>query len=875
MSYAHATQSKRLDVSKAIRQAIKLHRQLKLDEAERLYAEILAAEPDHFDALHMLGVLRLTQGQLPEAFDLISRALAIDGRSWRALYNYGRVLSALERYEEAAVRFAQAVAIEPGQADVHFCHAISLHKLNRLEDALASYDKAIAIRARHGAFYNRGRVLLDLQRYEDALVSYDEALKIKPDYFQAHDNRGIALCYLKRYEEALESHDRALALNPNYAEAHNNRGNALRELERNEDALAAFDGALAIRPDFVSALYNRGKSLDRLGLHAEALLSYNEALAVDPNDVRAINNRGTTLRALGRNADALAAFDRALAVDPNYVEAISNRGSILRRLNRFEEALACCDQALTMKPDFYQPHLIRSNTLRDMHRHEEALESYDRTLEVKPDSSEAYYGRGRSLYMLGRIEEAIASFERAVEIEPDHHSALGSLFNGVMSICDWAKVARLAQEVEIHVAEAKSAIAPFPFLHYSGSPEAELRCAQNFFEKLYTDQTTQPMWRGEVYSHDKIRVAYASADFYWHNTGYLMAELFELHDRRRFEVIGISWCPEDGSSMRKRLVKAFDQFHDVRNKGDREVAELLRGLQADIVVDLKGYTQGCRPAILGHRPAPIHVNYLGYQGTMGTAFVDYIIGDELALPFELQPYFTEQIVHLPVCHQVNDSTVEIPSGAPPRSEVGLPEEGFVFCCFNNSAKITSPIFDVWMRLLDAVDGSVLWLMEENAPAKGNLRREASARGIDPARLVFAPFAPIKDHLRRHRLADIFLDTLPMTAHTSASRALWAGLPILTCTGNTFAGRISASLLQGAGLSELITHSLEEYEALAKALARHPSRLQGHKRHLEDHRRTCSLFDTDRFRRHIEAAYTTMWEKYQRGDRPRSFAVAPV
>jgi len=874
MSSVHTTSPKRRDVSKAIRQAIKLHRHHKLGEAEKLYTEILATEPNHFDALHLMGVIRLDQGRLLEAFDLISRALAIDHHSWRALYNYGRVLMALNRYEEAEVRLGLAVAIEPGQADIHFYRASALHKLNRLEDALASYDKAIAIRTHPGALYNRGNVLLALKRYEDALVSYDNALAINPDYVEAHDNRAVALYQLKRFEEALASHNRALAINPDYVEAHTNRGNTLRELGRREDALAAYEQALAIKPDFVSALYNRGNLLGHLGLHTEALVSYNKALAVDPDNVSVMNNRGNALQELDRHEEALASFEQALAIKPDYIEAINNRGNVLRRFNRRQEALACYDQVLRIRPGFYQAHLNRANTLRDIHRNEEALVSYDKALQIKPDAAEAHYGRAHSLDALNRVEEAIASFERAVEIEPNHRSALGALLNCVQGTCDWAKIARLSQEVEAHVAEARSALGPFAFVHYSGSPKAQLRCAQNFFEMLYMDRTAQPMWKGEIYDHDKIRLVYASADFHRHNTGYLMAELFEIHDRSRFEVIAASFGKDDGSSMRKRLVKAFDEFHDVKERSDREVAELLRGLQADIVVDLKGYTQDCRPGILTHRPAPIHVNYLGYQGTMGTKYVDYVIGDKVALPFELQPYFTEQIVHLPVSHQVNDSTIEI-QHAPARSEVGLPQDSFVFCCFNNSAKVTPVMFDVWMRILHAVDGSVLWLMGDNALVGGNLRREASARGIDPTRLVFAPFASTEDHLRRHRLADLFLDTLPMNAHTSASRALWAGLPILTCTGDAFAGRISASLLQAAGLPELVTHSLEDYEALAKALAKDPSRLQGYKRHLEDHRRTSPLFDTDRFRRHIEAAYTTMWETYQRGEAPRSFTVAPI
>ena len=397
------------------------------------------------------------------------------------------------------------------------------------------------------------------------------------------------------------------------------------------------------------------------------------------------------------------------------------------------------------------------------------------------------------------------------------------------------------------------------------------QCAQNFI-KNKIGNFPFPLWQGEVWHNDRIKIAYLSADFRQHPVAYLMAELLERHDRGRFEIIGLSFGPDDRSEMRARLVAAFDQFLDVRAKSDAEVARLLCELKVDIAIDLQGYTRDCRPRILAHRPAPIQVNYLGFPGTMGAEFIDYIIADETVVPFEHQPFYAEKIVHLPDCYQVNDTKRKIAEWMPTRQEVELPEEGCAFCCFNNNWKITPEVFGVWMRLLHAVEGSVLWLFGDNESAERNLRKEAQARGIDPARLVFAGRLPLEDHLARHRLADLFLDTLPYNAHTTASDALWIGLPVVTRLGGSFAGRVAASLLNAIGLPELVTHSIEDYEALALRLAKDPSLLEGYRNRLATNRLTHPLFDTDRFRRHIEAAYLQMWEIWQRGEQPRSFAV---
>ncbi len=439
------------------------------------------------------------------------------------------------------------------------------------------------------------------------------------------------------------------------------------------------------------------------------------------------------------------------------------------------------------------------------------------------------------------------------------------------TMCDWrgsgSGSGPMAQPfIDMARSDEKGTLA-FYFLTIADDPAAQLLMARHDIRTLGT-AGVPALWQGQRYQHSKIRLAYLSADFYEHATAYLMAELFERHDRSRFEVSAFSFGLDDGSPMRRRLVKAFDRFTDVSRLTDREVAEELRKAEIDIAVDLKGHTEFARPRILSYRPAPIQVNYLGYPGTTGADFMDYVVVDPFVVPSAQQPNFTEKLVHLPDSYQVNDRYRAIGALTPARADLGLPEKGFVFCSFNNSYKLTPAYFDVWMRLLKAIPHSVLWLLGDNVWAMANLRREAEARGVSPERLVFAPRTNLADHLARQKAADLFLDTLPVSAHTTASDALWAGLPVLTCAGTGFAARVAGSLLNAVGLPELVTASPEEYERLALQLARQPAELARLREKLAQNRLIAPLFDTERYRAHLEAAYLEMWSIWQRGDPPR-------
>jgi predicted O-linked N-acetylglucosamine transferase (SPINDLY family) len=712
-------------------------------------------------------------------------------------------------------------------------------------------------------------------RCEESVQLAERALAIKPHFSDALVTRANALRALDRQIAALESYDKALAQNPRHVQAWNNRGNALYALNRHAEALESYDKALALKSDYAQALNNRGIALSALKRHEEALTSFDRALAVAPKFPESLRNRGNALGALGRHSEALANYEQALALSPGFAEALNGRGIALAGLNRHDEAIASFDRALALRPNYGETLVNWGNVLFDLRRPDEALERYDRALALKSNYADAHYHRGCALAATGRYDEALASYANALTIESDHLYAHGGLLGCAGEVCDWARAGRLRDELVGRIRARTSVVAPLTWIAHVDDPFLQLECATNYLQDKMRIRPA-PLWKGEVRRSAKIRVAYLSSDFRGHVVGNAIVELIELHDRTAFEVIGVSFGPDDQSSTRSRLLKAFDRFHDVTAMADRDIAVLLHDLGVDIAVDLNGHTTMARPGVLAHRPAPIQVNYLGFPGTMGADFVDYVIADGAVLTEDQQPFFSECIVRLPDCYLVSDTTRTIAAQTPTRGEAGLPDAGFVFCCFNACYKITTPVFDVWMRLLGANDGSVLWLARANAAAVRNLQIAAQARGIDPARLIFAPrLDRLEDHLARHRLADLFLDTLPYNAHSTASDALWAGLPLLTCRGNSFASRVSSSLLQAIGLPELVTSSLDEYESLALTLAGDPPLLASYRMRLADNRLVSPLFKTDRTRRHIEAAYVEMWKMWQSGQRPRLFAVGAI
>jgi predicted O-linked N-acetylglucosamine transferase (SPINDLY family) len=797
----------------------------------------------------------------PDVSSLFNQALAFHqaGRLMEAEPLYRNVLQALPRHFDSLNLLG-----------------VLQYQLGRHSDAVREIDAALKVNPNAAAAHNnRGAVLSELKRFEEAAASHSKAIALKPDYADAFYNRGNVLKELRRYEKALEDYDRAIALRPNYPDAFNNRGGALKALKRFKEAVESYDQAIALRPDYADAWHNRAGALNELKRFEEALASCDRAIALKPNLAGAFNNRGNALKDLKRFEDALASYDQAIVLKPDDADALSNRGIAQAELKRFDEALADYERAIALRPDHADAFFNRGVVLAELGRLDDALASYEQATTLKADHAEAFYSRGTTLILLRRFEEALASLNKAVALKPDLSYLRGLHLHAKMNLCDWTHFDEECAGLHEAVTRGITACYPFQLLACSSSPQNELQCARIYVADKYAVVPT-PLWQGERYSHERIRVAYTSSDLRDHPVTYLTAGMFERHDRTRFETIAISFGIETRSPMRERLKAAFDRFVDVRAMSDQDVAKLLRTLEVDIIVDLNGITDGSRPYIFAQRPAPVQVNYLGYAGTLGRNYWDYIIADQYVVPEEARGHFAEQVVCLPDSFMVTDGARKISARTPTRQEVGLPERGMVFCCFNNSFKITPDVFDVWMRLLREIDGSVLWLSAANSSAPNNLRREAERRGVSAERLMFAPKIPSNEgHLARIRLADLFLDTLYYNAHATASDALWAGVPVLTCSGSTFASRVAGSLLKAIGLPELITSSLADYEALAFKLARDPALLSSLRQKLTRQRETCPLFNTERFTRHIEAAYTTMWERSQRGEPPQSFAVAAI
>jgi protein O-GlcNAc transferase len=752
-----------------------------------------------------------------------------------------------------------------------FRQAVLLHERGQFREAERLYQVILKADKRHfGALCRLGILRLQELQFDEAERLFRRAVKIDQSSADAHQLLGSALTGLGRSREACGSYERAVTLRPTFAEAHNNYGYALQVLGRLDDAMEHYNSAIALRFNYPEAHNNLGNALHLLNRSAEAIASYQRALAIKPDYAEAQWNLGTALRVEGRFKEAVACYEMAITIRPTYHEAYNSLGNTLWAMGRLDEARVQYEKAVCSKPDYAEAHINLADVLAALQGYDAALAACDQAVAACPDDARILTKRGDFLAQLHRDAEALACYEAARVADPGYDLAFDGLARVALWTCDWRRTASLWSDVPAHVAKGRLFNA-FNFLGYSGDAALQLACAQRFAcHEIPVRQ--RPLWAGQIWRNRKIKVAYVSCAFHAHPNAYLTVELIEIHDRSRFEVLGFSLGPDDRSEIRARLIRAFDQFYDVRTQSNREIAELINQLQVDIAVDRSGYIIGARPGIFAARPAPIQVNYLGFPGTLGADFYDYILADSTVLPFDRQPFYAERIVHLPYCYQVNDSKRPVAAQAPTRKDAGLPEQRVVFCCFNNSYKITPPIFDIWMRLLSKVEGSVLWLLCDRPAAEINLRQAAAAHDIDPKRLIFARRLPLHEHLARHCLADLFLDTLPYNAHTTAADALWMGLPVVTCCGESFAGRVATSLLRSIGAADLITDSLAAYESLALRLAAAPSLRRELRQRLVKNRFSHPLFNTEQYRQHIEAAYLKMWDFWQQGARPVSFSV---
>lgn len=625
------------------------------------------------------------------------------------------------------------------------------------------------------------------------------------------------------------------------------------------------------------ALKNQGNAHKAAGKREQAIESYRCALALQPDYAPALYNLGLILRESGGFDEAETCFRRVVALEPGDAEASVHLADLLARRLQLDEAEQVLRRALGFAPQnavlWLQLGDIGIARFSDASL-KLAAECFRKSAELAPELADAHHGLGLVHGLEDRHDEALRCHLEALRHLPGCATYAACALNEMQQLCDWSRFDELCAQVRRGAsADPERPVHPFLLVSLPTSPEEQLACARAYAGSiaLAAAHAGPAPRRPTAPAGARCRLGYLSSDFHSHATAYLAAELFELHDRSRFEVFAYSYGPEERSPMRERLKRAFDRFVDVRAFSDSAAARAIADDGIDILVELKGYTLRARPEIAALRPAPVQVSYLGYPGTLGAEFIDYLVGDRFVTPATDAPRYSEKLVLLPHSYQVNDRRRAI-GPTPSRPELGLPEQGFVFCCFNQAYKILPPVFAVWMRMLAAVPGSVLWLLESNRWAPQNLRREAAARGIDPQRLLFSPPVPLESHLARMRAADLFLDTFPYNAHTTASDALWVGVPLLTCTGDTFASRVAGSLLRAVGMDELITRSLEDYEALGIRLARDRDALARLRAQLAKQREAAPLFDTPRFVRDLESAYQEMWRIHASGAKPRLIEV---
>lgn len=605
--------------------------------------------------------------------------------------------------------------------------------------------------------------------------------------------------------------------------------------------------ALKTASDYISA----GKYQDSVRI-CQAILQ------MRPHHQEALNMLGVLAYYAGNNELALNLLSKALNINNQYTDAHNNIAEVYRASGKFRKAISHLQEAIRLKSNYVDALINYGNVLQDIHEYDLALAQYNKVLKNNPSHKGALSNKANLLQQLNRHSEAIVVYEKLITFDENYDYALGGLVYSKLSCCDWTKMSEKIIQINSKVEAGKNVIKPFDLLAISNESRLQFKCAKRFASYQHPSRSLNA---NQQINHDgKIRIAYISADFRQHPVSQLLAEVIELHNRDKFEIVGISFGADDKSEMRARLLKAFDQFHDVSESSDLDVANLLQNLHVDIAVDLMGYTAGSRMGIFSYHAVPVQVTFLGYAGTSGVDYIDYIISDKVVLPSDDSQWFSEKVVHLPNTFFPRDSKKVASEKIFTRASQGLPDNAFVFCSFNNSYKINPEVFDVWMRLLNQIDESVLWLSSANEMVKSNLIQEAGLRGISEDRLIFAKREEhLQDHLARHKLADLFLDTLPYNAHTTSSDALWAGLPVLTCLGNTFAGRVSASLLCAVGLEELVTKSIHEYESSALKLAVDHDYLTSLKLKLLKNREQLPVFNTKEYTKNLEHVFISMVE----------------
>jgi len=838
--------------------------------------------------------------QFETAVEYYKKAIAINPSYYKAHYNLGGVLHNLGKLNTALESFEKAISIEPNYAEAHNNIGNLFKELGQFDNAIKSFRKAIEIKPNYlEAHYNIGRTFQDQDNMEAAISSYEEVLVIKPDFAELHNNLGVIFHGIGEINSALYHLKEAVRIKPEFAEAYNNLGNVFKELNQPDKAIDCYESAVAfnpsladgyfnialilqdqkkfnkaliqykktltINPNYDSAQNNLGIIFEKLEQFDSAIKSFEMAIFINPNYAEAHHNLGNLLKTIGRPYDAIESYQRTLIINQDNAEVHNNLGIIFMQLGKLDASIDSYEKALTLNPTYEEAYNNLGVVLRMNSQFEKALESFEKALTIEPKYAEAYSNIGSLMKDLNQLDKAVLNYEYAFNLKPEIDFNFGNLFHTKMHLCIWDDFSKNLKKLIHKINHNEKIIDPFSMFSLIDDAHIRLKNSEIYAEEKFPKNNI--LAKINNYSkHTKIRIGYFSADFREHPVSDLTAELYELHDRNQFEVYAFSFGPDTQDKMNLRIKAGVDNFYDVQKMSHLDIAKLSRSLEIDIAIDLGGFTEGCRTEIFAMLAAPIQLSYLGYPGTMGTDYYDYLIADLIVIPEKNKKYYAEKIVYLPSL-QANDSVESLPEITLNRKELGLPNNGFVFCCFNNTYKITPIIFDSWARILEQVEKSVLILLVDNESAKINLKKEIALRGVDPQRLIFGERLARPEYLARYQVADLFLDTSPCNAGATASDALRMGLPMLTLKGESYQARMGASILSAMNLSELITNTSKEYESVAIELATNPDRLKIIKDKLISNLSTAPLFNTPLFTKNLELAYTKIYERHQQGLKP--------
>jgi predicted O-linked N-acetylglucosamine transferase (SPINDLY family) len=824
------------------------------------YEKAIELNPEYAKPYYNLAGVLHEINEFDASIQSYQSALFIEPDYAEAHNNLGNVLKEIGKLDEAIVSYEKAVALKPDYIEAYYSLGDSFYEVGKLEDTIKCYSRVLEYRPKLiGIHNNLGNIFRELGRFDESVLSYEKAISIDSGFVEGYYNLGVTFQELKQLDNALVNYKKAIELKPNYPEAFNNLGTLYKELKNFDSSIHSYQKAIDIQPDYAEAFNNLGVLYKEIGQLEKAVQSHENAIKINSKYDEAYNNLGILFMELGQLENAIESYKSAIKANNNFVEAINNLGLLLMNLGQIDEAIKYYQKALKINPSFALTYNNLGLAYKNLHIHDAASECFQKGIALDPNYSDAFCNFGHLLTEMDNLQDALANYEHAFAIKPDADYLLGTIIHTKMHLCIWSDYLNNLNELQAQINDGQKRIDAFSFMALIDDPELQGKVSKIYFKDRNPRSNLLPQIKNHP-KHKKIRIGYFSADFREHPVSYLTAELYETHDRSQFDVHAFSYGPNTEDEMNLRIKAGVDHFHDVREMSHKEIVTLSRSLEIDIAVDLSGATHSSKTEVFAMLAAPIQTSYIGWLGTMGADYYDYLIAAEGMIPKKNQKYFSEKIVYLPI-YQVNDSKESLPKATFSRKDLGLPEDIFVFCCFNNTFKITPIVFDSWARILKGVEKSVMMIYVSNKIAQKNLIKEIKLRNIDPKRLIFGERLSRPEYLDRYRLADLFLDTFPYNAGTTASDALRMGLPLLTINGNSFNSREAANIVHAVNLPEMITSSQEEYESLAIELANNPKEYRIIKEKLADNLLSAPLFNTPLFTKNLESAFKIMFERY--------------